>query len=213
MDDFINTFNEYEFTEISKKLNASPIIRDAAIEYTNSSYFNKLKTSIRRDRRGEVVFCVIRPNGRVIAITCEEYPKGIFRIPTGGIGHNEDIIEAVHREVMEELGLKVEIRKFCGVIRIRFTHAGQSVMFYSYVFLLGETGGRLLEDASDDEVSEVREVSLDELEKIVGELGNIQGKWKDWGKFRYITSGSVLDFLRQEEPAKTLAMDNFNGHA
>jgi hypothetical protein len=38
MNDFINAFNEFEFTEISKTLNASPIIRDVTIEYTNSSY-------------------------------------------------------------------------------------------------------------------------------------------------------------------------------
>lgn len=199
MNAFINIFNELEFKEISEKLNTSPVIRDVTIEYANSSYFNKLKTSVRRDRRGEVVFCVIRPNGRIIAITCEEYPEGIFRIPTGGIGHEEDIIGAVHREVMEELGLTVEIRRFCGVMRIRFVHASQSVMFYSYVFILAETGGRLLEDASDDEVSAISEIGLDELEKIVDELGNIQGKWKDWGKFRHVTSGAVLDFLRQEE--------------
>ena len=84
----MNSFNEQEFNEISEKLNAKPIIRDVTIEYANSSFFNKMKTSVKWDRRGEVVFCVIRPNGRIIAITCEEYPKGIFRIPTGGIGHD-----------------------------------------------------------------------------------------------------------------------------
>lgn len=193
----MNTFDEQEFNGISEKLNAKPVIRDITIEYANSSYFNKIRTSVRRDRRGEVVFCVMRPNGNIITITCDEYPEGIYRIPTGGIGHDEDIVEAVHREVMEELGLTVAIQEFCGVLRIKFVHEGQSVMFYSYVFILRETGGALLEDASDDEVSEVREVGLDELDSIVNELGNIQGKWKDWGKFRYVTSGAVLEFLRK----------------
>ena len=130
----MNEFNEKEFLDICKKLNTSPIIQDVTIKYTNSSFFNKMRASIQRDRRGEVVFCVIRPNGRLVAITCSEYPQGIFRIPTGGIGHDEDIIEAAHRETMEELGLEASIEQFGGVVRIRFEHDNESEMFFSYIF-------------------------------------------------------------------------------
>lgn len=201
----MNVFNENEFNDICKKLKVSPVIKDVTIKYTNSGFFNKIRASVQRDRRGEAVFCVIRPNGKIIAITCSEYPQGIFRIPTGGIGHNEDIIEAVYRETMEELGLVASIEEFGGVIRISFEHENESVMFYSYVFILRETSGRLLEDASDDEVSEVREIGLGELEGIVGELYNIQGKWRDWGKFRYVTSAAVLEFLRTGRHAFQIA--------
>lgn len=192
----MNKFNEKEFFEICKKLNRKAAIQDIVIRYANSSFFNKTKASVKRDRRGEVVFCVLRPNGKIITITCSEYPRGIFRIPTGGIGHNENIINAVYREVREELGLEVEIRHFAGVLRIRFEHGNDSVMFYSYIFILDEIGGRLLLDASDDEISEVREVDLDGLEEIVRTLDNIEGKWNDWGKFRYATSNAVLKYLR-----------------
>lgn len=192
----MNIFNEKEFFEICTKLNTDARIDDIVIRYANSSFFNKIRSSVQRDRRGEVVFCVIRPGGKIVAITCEEYPKGIFRIPTGGIGHKEDIISAVHREVREELGLEVEIRRFAGVLRIRFEHGKNHVMFYSYIFILDEKGGRLLLDASDDEISEVREVGLDGLEEIVGSLDKIEGKWSDWGKFRYETSNAVLQYLR-----------------
>jgi len=154
---------------------------------------------VQRDRRGEVVFCVLRPNRKIIVITCKEYPRGIFRIPTGGIGHKEDIIEAVYREVKEELGLDVYIKQFAGVLRIRFEHVDESIMFFSYVFILQEAGGRLLLDASDDEISEVREVDINELEEIVDSLNCIKGKWSDWGKFRYITSNAVLRYLRSSE--------------
>ena len=192
----MNEFIENDFFEICKKLNIDASIKDTVIRYTNSSFFNKTKASVQRDRRGEVVFCVLRPDGKIIAITCSEYPKGIFRIPTGGIGHNENIISAVYREVREELGLEVEIRHFAGVLRIRFEHGNDSFMFYSYIFILEEKGGHLLLDASDDEISEVREVDLDGLEAIVQALVEIEGKWSDWGRFRYITSNAVLKYLR-----------------
>lgn len=193
----MNTFNEKEFMEICEKFNTAGQIEAVTVRYKNSSFFNKMKASVQRDRRGEVVFCVIRNDGRVISITCSEYPRGIFRIPTGGVGYGEDIVSAVYREVKEELGLDVEIEEFSGAIRIRFEHENEHFMFYSYLFMLTEKGGRLLLDASDDEISEVRVVDTDELSKIVEELNNIQGKWSDWGKFRYVTSKAVLDVLNK----------------
>ncbi|HEX2945333.1 MAG TPA: NUDIX domain-containing protein [Clostridia bacterium] len=195
----MNLFNEVEFQYICKKFNAdNSAIKDVTIHYNSPNYYSSLKSVVQRDRRGEVVFCVIRPNGKIITVTCSEYPDNVYRIPTGGIGHREDILEAIFREVKEELGLEVRIRNFAGVVRICFEHENDNVMFYSYIFILDETGGRLLEDASDDEVSEVREAGLDDLERITKELGCISGKWQDWGIFRQVTTGAVLNFLRNK---------------
>ncbi len=195
----MNVFNQKEFDELCEKFNTCGNIEDVGISFANSSFFNKIKASVQRDRRGEVVFCVIRPGGKIITVTCSEYPEGIFRIPTGGIGHREDISGAVYREVKEELGLDVEIVEFAGVIKIRFEHEGDRFMFYSYLFLLEEKGGRLLLDASDDEVSEVREVDTEGLAEIVEALAGIKGKWSDWGRFRYVTSNAVLKMLRKRK--------------
>lgn len=192
----MNAFNEKEFLAICDKLGTTPRIEEVTIEYETDSYFNKVKDAVATDRRGEVVFCVIRPNGKIITVTCEDYPKGIFRIPTGGIGHEEDILEAVFRETREELGLETEIMEFAGVLKIRFQHKEEAVMFYSYLFILREKGGRLLEDASDDEVSQVREVDMTELELTARGLLNLKGRWSDWGRFRYETTNAVLEFLR-----------------
>ena len=194
----MNVFNEGEYFDICKKLESPGRVTDVTIRYDAASYFNRLKSVVQRDRRGEVAFCVIRPNGRIVAITCNEYPKGIYRIPTGGIGHDEDIIAAVFREVKEERGLELKIRAFGGVVRIRFEHKCDHVMFYSYIFILDETGGRLLEDASDDEIGGVREVDLRGLAEIVAGLDAIKGKWHDWGQFRYVTSKAVHHFLESE---------------
>ena len=192
-------FNEDEFKYICKQFKSdNAAVKDVTIRYASPNYFNRLKSVVQRDRRGEVVFCVIRPNGRIITVTCGDYPENIYRIPTGGIGHREDILEAIFREVKEELGLEVRIRDFAGVVRIRFEHESESVMFYSYIFILDETGGRLLEDASDDEIGSVREADLEELERIVANLGQLNGKWQDWGRFRQVTTGAVFDFLRNK---------------
>ena len=70
-------------------------------------------------------------------------------------------------------------------------------MFYSYLFILRETGGRLLVDASDDEISEVKEVDISGLESIVDNLADIKGKWNDWGRFRYVSSKAILVCLKK----------------
>lgn len=193
----MNTFNEKEFLEICKRFDVIPFTKDITIQCKTAGFFNKVKCSVEKDRRGEVVFCLIRPNRKIVAITCKEYPEGIFRIPTGGIGHNEDIVRAVYRETREELGVDAEIIKFVGVLKLRFELDSQSEMFYSYIFILKETGGRLLLDASDDEISEVREVDVSGLEAVVDSLGKIEGKWRDWGLFRYESSKAVLDYLKK----------------
>jgi ADP-ribose pyrophosphatase YjhB (NUDIX family) len=193
----MNAFNEEEYLELCRKFNTEGNIKDVTVRYESPYYFNRLKNMVQKDRRGEVVFCVVRPNGKPIAITCSEYPENTYRIPTGGIGHHEDIVAAVYREVKEELGLEVKIRSFAGVVRINFEYAMDHVMFYSYIFILDETGGRLLEDASDDEISAVREVDLPALDKIVEDLAHIPGKWKDWGQFRYVTTGAVVEYLKK----------------
>lgn len=191
-----NIFDEKEFHEISRKLGAKPYIREITIEYNTGSYFYKIKDNVEKDRRGEVVFCVIRPDGKVIVVTCTEYPRGIFRIPTGGIKHNENILCSVFREASEELGLKTEIVSFPGVLKLRFIYHNDTVMFYSYLFILKETGGRLLVDATDDEISEVREVDIGGLESVVSALEKIEGAWGDWGRFRYETSNAILQYLK-----------------
>lgn len=195
----MNVFNEQEMNEICEKLKAEKREHEIQINYHKSSFFNKIKKTLEKDRRGEVVFCVLRPNHKVVAITCKEYPKDVFRIPTGGIGHREDILKAVRRETKEELGLDVEISEFAGVLKIDFQHKNRHLFFYSYLFILKEKGGRLLLDASDDEVSQVLELDLEGLRGVVEKLNHLQGKWEDWGKFRYATSKAILEYLENSK--------------
>lgn len=192
----MNIFDEAEFFSICKKLESKGTITDQTIRYLSPGYFNRIKNVVARDRRGEVVFCVIRRNGKIITAARDDYPENTYRIPTGGIGHEENILNAVYREVKEELGLNVKIRSFAGVIRVRFEYKNEYVMFYSYIFILDEISGKLMEDASDDEISSIREVDIDGLGEIARSLGRLKGKWQDWGKFRHATTNAVYLYLK-----------------
>lgn len=189
----MNKFDEKEFNELKNMLNTDAKEVDYVLEYPGESFLNRMKNSVANDRRGEVVFGVVRPNGRLILVTCEDYPKGIYRVPTGGINYGEDILAAVKRETMEELGLKTEILSFGGVIKLKFSHKEDSEMFYCYLFLLKEVSGNLLEDATDVEVSQVLEADYDIACKVHNDLLNIKGKWADWGKFRAVTTKAMAE--------------------
>src|SRR5215213_7182507 len=68
------------------------------------------------DRYGEVCMVVRRPNGRLITAKKTFYPAGAFRLLTGGVDHGELIAAALRREVAEETGLDVMVRRFLAVI-------------------------------------------------------------------------------------------------
>ncbi len=172
-------------------------VRKTDVVYENGHFWRRARELVRRDRFGEVVFAVERPNGRVVTVTSREYPEGIHRVPTGGIAYGEDILSAVHREVREELGLDVTVVRFLGVIAFRIRHEADSFPFYSFLFHLREAGGRLLEDATDDEVSGVREVDAEQLEELSGQLLSIRPDWRDWGRFRHETTHAFVSYFKQ----------------
>lgn len=170
--------------------------RPVRLEYESRRFFRRVRDLIRKDRFGEVIFAVERPNGRFIAVTSAEYPAGIYRVPTGGIAYGEDIVSAVHREVKEELGLEVERVRLVGVLAFELTNGEDSVPFYSFLFHLREIGGRLLEDATEDEVSGVLEADAAGLVAIGENLGRISQSWRDWGRFRRETTMAAAEYVR-----------------
>jgi 8-oxo-dGTP pyrophosphatase MutT (NUDIX family) len=174
--------------------------KDLEIPYESRHFWRRARDLVSKDRFGEVVFGVERPNGKIIAVSSPEYPAGVFRIPTGGIFYGEDILDAVKREVREELGLIASVRHFAGVLRIRFTHGGDAVPFYSFLFHLKEESGNLLTDATDDEVSEVMEAGPEDLDRMADNLLHIREEWRDWGRFRHATTHAMAVYLKGRNP-------------
>ena len=57
-------------------------------------------------RYGEVCMVVRRPNGKLLLTIKTFYPRGAYRLPTGGINQEERIQNALLRETQEETGLR-----------------------------------------------------------------------------------------------------------
>ncbi|MCG8499694.1 MAG: NUDIX hydrolase [Firmicutes bacterium] len=190
-----NVFDRQEFEALQKQYGQDAQEKEVCLNLTNEKLFYEFKHNIENDRRGEVAFAVERANGKIIVVRTSFYPEEIYRIPTGGINHGEDIIHALHREVKEELGLETDIKRFLGVIKIIVSYREQKIHFYSYIFWVMEKSGRLLADALEDEISAYKEVDRQQLKQVVNILNHFQGEWKDWCKFRAQTTAFIIDHI------------------
>lgn len=177
-------FVETEYKELSEKYNPEASIKKVNLNFANEKFFNDFKKTIDTDRRGEVGFLLKRKNGKYVVVRSKKYPKYVYRIPTGGIRFSESALDALYREVREELGVEFEVETFKGIIEYEIKYQDEIIKFYSYLFGINEISGKLIEDATEDEISDYREIGIRELNDMASRLINIEGAWKDWCGFR-----------------------------
>lgn len=156
------------------------------------------------DRYGEVCMVVRRPNGSLLLSIKTFYPRGAYRLPTGGIHRGEPIFDALVRETYEETGLQTEVRRFLARIAYYGIDAPAGVpLFHTFAFLLDETGGKLGAIDTTEQIEDWREIKVAELPRVASFLDdlrtpgtqNIGGEWRAWGKFRAVVHRAVAEAL------------------
>ena len=155
----------------------------------------------RPDRVGEVCMVIRRPTGKVLVSTKDFYPRGAYRLPTGGIDHGERIEAALVREAHEETGLETRIERFLAAITYASPSGGQ--IFHTFAFLLDELGGTLGSLDPHERILDYREVApaeltaaADRLDALASEHSpDIEGDWADWGRFRAVVHRAVARAL------------------
>jgi 8-oxo-dGTP pyrophosphatase MutT (NUDIX family) len=136
------------------------------------------------NRRGEVVLAIRRPDGQVLLHTKQFYPKGVFRLPSGGVHPHEAVLAGVTREAKEETGLDVTVDRFLGTVEYEFRHGQRRLPFISYVFVL-DTGERApVAQDPEEEITGFRYVSPSEIRRVAEQLRALPNRWSDWGNFR-----------------------------
>jgi 8-oxo-dGTP pyrophosphatase MutT (NUDIX family) len=153
---------------------------------------------IRRGRRAEVALLVLRPSGGIVVQTKGFYPPGTFRIPTGGVDDGESVLDAAYREAWEETGLRVEVRRFLGVLAYCLTDGDRTAPFATFVFLLQSGQGEVNVQDAGERISGVREASLHDLTDLAGRLEQLAGAWSDWGRFRALAHRFAAESLQDE---------------
>lgn len=162
----------------------TPVRRHYDIELDN--YMLSTRENRRHDRRAEVLFVVTRPSGKVLLHTKPQYPPGVYRLFTGGIGLQEPVLTALEREVREETGLHCEIQSFLGLCTYTFTKGDFHMEFATYLFHL-----RALTDAPPQpqdtaEIAQIGEIALAGLPTVAAYLRGLNAHRKVWGDWRAI---------------------------
>lgn len=186
-------FSAREFNELKEKFGSDAIIKKVELQVSRK-FFNDFAQRIDTDRRAEVSFAVQRKNGKWITVQGENYPKGTFRIPTGGVAYGETVYHALFREVAEELGIQTEIVKFLGCIEYTIVCEGAKLLFYSFGFWLREIKGDLLTDATEREITAVSELNREELIEKIQVLRETEAEWSEWCRFRMESTSLILSF-------------------
>ncbi|HNP88685.1 MAG TPA: NUDIX hydrolase [Kouleothrix sp.] len=154
------------------------------------------------DRYGEVCMVVRRTDGTLISARKTFYPAEAFRLLTGGVHHGEQIAQALLREVAEETGLEVAVRRFLAVIEYAMPALAPR-RFATFAFLLDEIGGVLAVNDPAERIAGFRFLAPAELPAQADALARlpdqtdaeIGGSWRDWGRFRAIAHHVVYAAL------------------
>lgn len=158
----------------------------------------------KEDRFGEVCMVIRRPSGRLLLSIKTFYPRGAYRLPTGGIHHGEGVYEALVREAHEETGLDLEVQRFLAHISYpALRDAAGPPLFHTFAFLLAERGGTLGAIDLSEQIEDWREVAPDELPAVASFLDalrttgtlDIGGDWRAWGRFRAVAHRVVHEAL------------------
>lgn len=193
----LNRMSE-QFEKLNGRFGGNAVLKCVELDFKSKKFFNSFKRTIRTDRCGEVAFALERKNGKFVVIRNNIYPDGIYRIPTGGIRFGEDVLSALYREISEELGVNVELKRFLGAVKYDISYHDEHIDFYSFVFWMKEISGTILKDATQNEISDFAEADLQFLEQISEKLQSEGEDRGDWRSFRFQTTSFIIPFLKNE---------------
>jgi 8-oxo-dGTP diphosphatase len=150
-----------------------------------------------QDRRAEVVLIVPRPRGRVLLISKPDYPADTYRLPTGGVGLEEEVLTAAARELLEETGLALGPERVLGIVDWTFAHRGRKRRFASYLVTFPMTDAPVRAADAREKISAYREHPLAEIDRIIAHLRQLPADWKSWGERRAVPHQLARELLRE----------------
>jgi len=160
----------------------------AAVDITEEYFSHWRKLVIEEnERRGEVALVVRNQAKDILLHTKYFYPKGVFRIPTGGIQFDEGVVDSMLRELREETSFHALSFQFRSLLLYEFKNGAQSLPFASYIFEIEPDGEAPLVSDPGEQISDFKWAPLSGISEVIDGLHSLCGSpWQDWGKVRVI---------------------------
>lgn len=179
---------------------SQPLVR--TVDLGKMSMFDPLN---KTDRYGEVCMVVRRRNGHLLTMKKTTYPKGAYRLMTGGINYGESVLHALLRETYEETGLQARVSRFLAAVAYKAAWSHEKPIFYTFAFLLDEQSGTLGTIDQHERVESFLEIEPQQLSQVAEHLEQqsnaydqkIDGYWSEWGRFRAVIHRFVLEALQE----------------
>ncbi len=171
--------------------------RHVDVSVSTEAMSNMLRKMRRKKpRRGEVVMVIPNEAGQIWLHTKASFPRGVYRLMTGGLEPGEVPHQALRREVEEETGFRVRIDRCLAVITYNFRDNGHTLPFASYVFLTTPSRGVPHPTDPNEAITGFRATPAELLFEVAWQLRLLQGKFADWGIFRAVAHEVTGDCLR-----------------
>lgn len=168
-------------------MNKNLTLQNIQIELKAGRRFKEWIKEKAKKTKGEVVMIILQ-NNRIALITKEFYPKGIYRIPSGGIKLNETPNEALNREIYEETGIRNPKSKLLATIEWKINQ----INYKSYVYLIQDAEIK----GPTNSMERISKIILVEPEKVLDYLNpRASAEWRDWIKFRRIEAEQCMKLL------------------
>ena len=171
------------------------------IEIEGDEYLFSTRLHRSRNRRGEVVLAIERPDRCVLLHRKGWYEPGVYRLLSGGISRDEAVATALARELEEETGLTLDTTHFLGLLDCHIHYSpfairrSLEVSFVSYVFYLSRTEGVLRLPQTAEDITEFRDVPLADLPAVAEELRHVAPPRTGWGRWRALAHDFVYEML------------------
>jgi 8-oxo-dGTP diphosphatase len=114
------------------------------------------------------VSVILQLDGRILLVRQEKPGREYWLLPGGGVNAGESLVDALQREIEEEVGLMEDLA-FEGPVAIADSIAppGAPAKHVVHIIFAGEVGGRSLERAASSDTA-VRNHRLFELDELMG---------------------------------------------
>jgi len=120
-----------------------------------------VRDSQKNGRKHDITLAILGAPG-VIVIAKPWYPRGLYRIPSGGLVPGEPLEVGAAREAMEETGVEMKLLQYHLRIDVEFVGESYTIPWTSHVFSARHLAGEV-EAQDTEEIREARWCPWEEL--------------------------------------------------